>query len=159
MPSTINSCVDTEHDRKWQGDRMWDELTDSPGSCCSRCSKRAGCTAYSYISGDCLLFSNADRSIPDPGAISGRLHLYRAPPDCRTLGTPCDCPPSTWAAPRAEDLPDRAVACGMLSGRRLFAAGDSLVRDVWTALALWLLVADGVDAVLRAGLRHHAACM
>jgi hypothetical protein len=54
---------------------------------------------------------------------------------------------------------DRAAACSLLRGRTILAAGDSLVRDVWTTLALWLLVVDGIDAVHRAGANRHAACM
>jgi hypothetical protein len=152
-------CSTIQNNIKWTGD-WWDELVPDVGSCCARCRKRNSCVAFSFVSDACLLFSRLTGSVQDPGCVSALVDTHPAPPDCRTLGTPCDCPPSTWAAPNpADDLPDRAAACELLAGRQLFAAGDSLVRDTWTALALWLLVADGVDVVLRAGANHHAACL
>jgi hypothetical protein len=151
-------CEATQHNIKWTGDR-WDELVPDAGACCARCRKRHSCVAFSFVSDTCLLFTRVTGNVHDPGCISAFLDAYPAPPDCRTLGTPCDCPPSTWAATNPDDLPDRAAACELLAGRQLFAAGDSLVRDTWTSLVLWLIVADGVDVVLRAGTNHHAACM
>ena len=38
-------------------------------------------------------------------------------------------------------------------------AGDSLIRDMWTTLGIWLLVLDGIDAVEAAAFNHRAACM
>ena len=151
-------CLEMRHDLKWTGD-WWGELTPDIASCCSRCRKRNSSVAFSYVSDDCLLFTRVTGDVQDPGSVSALVDSYPAPPDCRTLGTPCDCPPSTWAAAIAHDLPDCAAACELLAGRQLVAAGDSLVRDTWTALALWLLVVDGVDVVLRAGPNHHAACL
>ena len=121
------------HDLKWTGD-WWGELTPDIASCCSRCRKRNSSVAFSYVSDDCLLFTRVTGDVQDPGSVSALVDSYPAPPDCRTLGTPCDCPPSTWAAAIAHDLPDRAAACELLAGRQLVAAGDSLVRDTWTAL-------------------------
>jgi hypothetical protein len=46
-----------------------------------------------------------------------------------------------------------------MRGKTVFAAGDSLIRDMWTALVVWLLVLDGIDVVFEAGAHHHAACM
>jgi hypothetical protein len=105
------------------------------------------------------MFERVDVIVHDPGSVSSRLLHVHAPPDCRTQGTPCACPESTWATPRADNMMDRATACSLLRGRTILAGGDSLVRDMWTSLALWLLVVDGVDAVHRAGANHHAACM
>ena len=158
-PISDDLCAETITDHKWTGDFMWEELTDSIGSCCSRCHQRHGCVAFSYIDSGCYMFERVAGSVPDPGAMSSRLHHTLAPPDCRTLGTPCACPESTWATLRADDMMDRATACSLLRKMTVLAGGDSLVRDVWTTLALWLLVADGVDGVLRAGANHHAACM
>ena len=41
----------------------------------------------------------------------------------------------------------------------MFFAGDSLIRDVWTTLGIWLLVLDNIDAVEAAAFNHRAACM
>ena len=41
--------------------------------------------------------------------------------------------------------PSREEVCGKLDGRLVFFAGDSLIRDTWSAAALWLLALDGFD--------------
>ena len=50
-------------------------------------------------------------------------------------------------------------ACELL-GARVHFSGDSLIRDLWSATALWLLRLEGFDPFFHSpGLYQHAACM
>ena len=96
---------------------------------------------------------------PKAGVISGTLANHPAPPDCRTMGPPCACPQHTWATPRIDDMINASHACELL-GARVHFSGDSLIRDLWTATALWLLRLEGFDPFFHSpGLYQHAACM
>jgi len=59
---------------------------------------------------------------------------------CPGLGMACDCPRSTssWAATPTT----RERVCARLQSPAVLFVGDSLMRDTWSAGALWLLMAE-----------------
>ena len=157
-------CPSIMPNTAWNGHLMWYELSKSLELCCSICKSRYPCVAFTYKPHDasmCLLYDSVTTSAPgEVGTLSGQFGHHVAPPDCRRMGAkPCDCPKHTWAAENMHDLVNRSAACTLLRGRVHFM-GDSIIRDLWTTAALWLLVLDGFDPFfLSPGLYTHAACM
>ena len=62
--------------------------------------------------------------------------------ECPGLGLACDCPKSTWGF--TDTPPTREQVCARLPSTVLMV-GDSLMRDTWTAGALWLLMQEVPD--------------
>ena len=149
---------------QFQGEYMWDELVDTPEHCCARCYERGRCRGFSWkTSTECHMYHGELKQVKATNAVSGFVTHVEPPPDCRwgkSLSRSCDCPPSTWAFPDLSMMTSREAACKLLHGKKILFSGDSLIRDQFHALAMWLLVLDGIDA-RRMGLAtdEHAVCM
>jgi hypothetical protein len=55
-------------------------------------------------------------------------------------GKECFCAHPSWDLGRVS----AAEACDALRGQTLLLTGSSVLRDMWNALALWLLQVDGI---------------
>lgn len=160
-------------DQMLLGRYMWYELVHTVGQCCALCHARHACRGFAFRDGDvCFLFASVSASVPMPGTTSGRVQGkaqgqpketvapgVSVPVMCRTLDGQCDCPTATFAPERFT----RRQACAALhtGGDRptpVLISGDSLYRDIWTTMALWLLTLEGIDVRLMAGQQTHAAC-
>ncbi len=157
-----NAKCQLKQNTKYTGKPFWEELTDTPEGCCNKCLKRHECFMFNHRGYVCNMFHRLDKGglKTEGGVVSGAVTGgFEVPFDCRTKGKHCSCPKSTWALNLAFDkFPTRASACSKLPSTMLFA-GDSLIRDMWTTLGIWLLVLDGIDAVEAAAFNHRAACM
>lgn len=156
LPPSDSSCTNIP-DFKAYGQIMWDELTNTVEECCVRCMQRFGCVGYNWHkSTECVLMASLHSRQQYAGVVTGSVNnLQKMPLDCLTIGMPCSCPPSTWA----EKVVTRSDACNIIMNKTIVFSGDSIIRDVWTTLAVWLLVLDGIDAQFMAGYHHHAVCM
>ena len=144
----------------WRGVFMWDELTDTVAGCCARCHLRHHCVAFTYAAHTCFMYQAVHDMEVQTGAVSGRITGTQdeVPPDCRTSVSPCDCPRTTWSVEPGMML-ERTDACAVLSNKTVYVSGDSLMRDLWTTMAMWLLVLDGINPIMDSGAENHAACM
>ena len=147
---------------------MWEELTDSLQHCSNICTSRARCAHSTFQGISCKLYSNVERQKNIPLL---RTHQNtptgswsrdddsntntNVPTDCRTMGNSCDCRKGGMYRP----IPfTREETCAKIGNSTILFTGDSLVRDVWTTLSLWLLVLDGHDVQKLANTENHAAC-
>jgi len=157
-----NAKCQLKQNTKYTGKPFWEELTDTPEGCCNKCLKRHECFMFNHRGYVCNMFHRFDSGSlkAESGVVSGAIAGgFEVPFDCRTKGAHCSCPKSTWALNLTFDkFPTRASACSKLPSTILFA-GDSLTRDMWTTLGIWLLVLDDIDAVEAAAFNHRAACM
>ena len=89
---------------------------------------------------------------PNPGAATKTN-------ECPQLNAVCDCPPSTWALPSINAIPSREQTCANLRAEsHILFASDSIIRDTWSAAAMWLLALDRFNiSALSVGPR--AVCM
>ena len=152
---------------------MWEELTDSLQHCSNICSLRARCVHSTFQGISCKLYSNVERqkNIPllrthhntptgswsrdDEDDDDDSNTNTNVPTDCRTMGNSCDCRKGGMYRP----VPfTREETCAKIGNSTILFTGDSLVRDVWTTLSLWLLVLDGHDVQKLANIENHAAC-
>ena len=157
-----SACPSLNQDMAWTGHLMWYELRRRLEDCCALCAQRYPCVAFTYLPHDaskCMLYDGAVSARAESGAVSGALVNHPAPPDCRTMGPPCACPRHTWATPQIDDMINASYACELM-GSRVHFSGDSLIRDLWSATAIWLLRLEGFDPFFHSpGLYQHAACM
>ena len=58
----------------------------------------------------------------------------------RSEGLECFCPLPSWNLSRVS----AETVCEKLAGKTMLLAGSSILRDMWNALALWLLQRDGI---------------
>ena len=125
---------------------MWDELCDSADLCRQRCELRSPCIAFEWTSnGECHMYRDSGYTYPKISPEAAPEYV-----DCAI----CDCPEST----RVRNPKTRQETCTLLNDKTIRFAGDSLVRDQWTTLGVWLssLEMDIFDA---RHVEHHAACM
>jgi len=83
------------------------------------------------------------------------------PLSCRTAGHPCDCRHGgTYQThrPTSSSYTEKET-CLQLKGKTILFTGDSLIRDVWTTMAISLLKEDGIDIQHLAATENHVACM
>ena len=127
---------------------MWDELCDTPAICESRCQQRYPCISYEWKTNtECHMFRANNHEYPRT-----RNELSFETVDC----TKCSCSllySSMHKAPQT-----RQEACSLLEGTTVQFTGDSLMRDQWTMLGIWLAslemdIFDGRDV------ERHAMCM
>jgi hypothetical protein len=112
---------------------MWDELTDTQDLCAQWCQVRDPCLFYDWKpSTECYMYQGTAKET------TSSLGNSRASTDC---GSFCDCPPLT----HAPNVMDAESVCALLQNKTVLFSGDSLVRDQFTALGLWILHhVDGV---------------
>ena len=146
---------------------MWDELCASAEACQDLCTERLRCVK-SYMTDQitCRLFSQTPRNknileiinfdqTPRPWNPELKPATNLPPESCRTMDKSCDC--RKGGVYRTIPF-TRKETCARLHNQTILFTGDSLVRDVWTTFALWLLVEDGIDVQQLANVENHVAC-
>ena len=77
---------------------------------------------------------------------------------CPRLDYVCDCPQSTWALDSIHKMPTQEDICKMMNVTSIFFAGDSIIRDTWSAAAMWLLALDNFE-ITKMNVSNRVVCM
>jgi hypothetical protein len=153
---------------------MWEELSDTRKHCADLCKKRLRCVKFWFQGILCRLFSTFPRNpnIESYGKMKRPWTLTTTtstnatstepipkqatvPIDCQTMGDSCDCRHGGMY----RSVPfTRKETCKKIKDQTILFTGDSLIRDVWTTLSLWLLVEDGYDVQYISSIENHVAC-
>jgi glycosyltransferase involved in cell wall biosynthesis len=129
---------------------MWEEVSDNRSSCSSKCHDRNLCVSSEWRTPySCMLYSYPITPLKEMNSL-----LYDdALCPILSSGAKCDCPMTT-SLRKYIPMFKREKACSLLDGKKVLFTGDSLVRDVWTSMGLWLSKSEDMNTT-----ETHAQCM